>query len=94
MGVFMQGNNINEIHSEVITLFARKKLTITNVKTVDYFSDKVLKLSVLGKTLTVTGSDIKITSFTQTTGQFSADGNFISISFDGEKTPFLKRIFK
>ncbi len=90
----MQNNTQNLVQNETITLLGRKKLTITSVKTVDFFSDKVLKLSILGKNLTVNGSDIKITSFNQSTGQFSADGNFVSITFDAEKKPLLKRIFK
>ena len=90
----MQNNSQNLCQNEEITLLCRKKLTINGVKTVDYFSDKVLKLSLLGKNLTITGSEIKVNSFNQSTGQFSADGNFISITFDGEKKTLLKRIFK
>lgn len=81
-------------NEERLTLDARKKLTLTNVNSVDGFSDRELKLTVSGKKVDIKGQNIKITAFNNVSGNFTADGEFIEIKFGGAKTPIVKRIFK
>ena len=86
----MQNNDKNE----VLTVENRKKVTLSCVQTVDGFSDKVLKTTVNGKTLTINGKNIKITSFNETTGVLTAVGEFDEIKYQSAKVPLLKRVFK
>ena len=86
----MQNNDKNE----VLTVENRKKITLSCVQTVDSFSDKVLKTTVNGKTLTISGKNIKITAFNETTGVLSAIGEFDEIKYESAKVPLFKRVFK
>ena len=42
----------------------------------------------------ISGEGIKISAFNKASGNLTAEGNFTNIKFGGEKTKFVKRIFK
>ncbi len=79
---------------EILSLCSRKKLSLTMVESVDFFSDKELKLTVLKRRILINGSNIKIVSYNEQSGNFSASGDFTKISYEGEKISFMKKIFK
>ena len=82
----------NEI--EKLLLEGRKRLQMTAVDAVEGFSEQSLKLLVKGNKVIISGRNIKITAFNKQSGNLSAEGEFTDVKFDGEKQPFLKRIFK
>ena len=77
-----------------ITLESRKNLAISGVDSVDSFTDGILKLTVVGTRLLVSGSNIKIQSFNKETGNLLAVGQFNEIKYQTAKIPFHKRVFK
>ena len=79
---------------EKIVLEGRKKLSVSNVESVDGFTSQWLKLTVGGQTLLVTGENIKITAFNKANGNLTADGTFLEIKYNAKKQPLLKRLFK
>ena len=84
----------NLIENEVLTLENQKRIVLTSVLSVDGFSPEILKLTVNGKKVVITGNNIKITSFNKSSGDFRAEGDFVKISYEGKKVPVLKKIFK
>ena len=79
---------------EKLCLESRKVLNLTAVQTVDGFTEQCLKLTINGNKVIISGEGIKISAFNKTTGNLTAEGNFTNIKFGGEKTKFMKRIFK
>ncbi len=84
----------NQTEADKLVLEGRKKLSMTGVESVNSFSENFLKLSVAGKTVSVTGENIKIDVFNKATGSLSATGLFNEIKYNVQKQPFIKRIFK
>lgn len=80
--------------SEVLTLSARRRLTMTCVSSVDGFSDSSLKLTVGKKRVVIFGAGIKIISYDNAKGVFTADGNFYKITYGGEAGSLVKKLFK
>lgn len=72
----------------------RKRLSMTGVDSVDGFSEQILKLSVEGSKVIITGENIKINSFNKSTGNLSAEGHFNSVKYENRKEPLIKRILK
>jgi len=90
----MEQSNVNQVDLPKLCLDAQKKLNMSGVTAVDSFSENVLKLTVSGNRVTVSGDNIKITSFSKSTGSLTADGHFTSIKYEGSKSPIVKRLFK
>ncbi|MBR5191997.1 MAG: YabP/YqfC family sporulation protein [Clostridia bacterium] len=82
------------INVEKVLIEGRKKLSVSNVESVDGFTSQWLKLTVSGSTLLVTGENIKITAFNKANGNLTADGNFLEVKYNHKKQPLLKRLFK
>lgn len=77
-----------------LTLEGQKRLNMSGVDSVDGFSEQLLKLTVGGSKVIVSGNGIKITAYSKGTGNLTADGKITSIKYDYKKSPFLKRVFK
>ncbi len=76
-----------------IELIQKKALTVSGVESVVSFSEAKIMLALLGgERMSVIGSGLKITGFSKQSGAFSAEGEFIGISY-GAKS-FAARIFK
>ena len=84
----MQEQNVS------LCLEARKKLSMTGVSSVDGFSEQHLKLTVGDNKVYILGNNIKITSYNNASGAFSADGEFIEIKYGIKKDNIIKRMFK
>lgn len=78
--------------NSVFTLEGQKKLTMTNVESVDSFSDTVILLTVSGKKVTIAGEKLKILTFSQGNGSFAAVGEVHSVKFGAAKK--LSKLFK
>ena len=76
-----------------VILEQRKNLTVNGVESVNSFSEAkiVLQLTV-GEKLTIVGSRLKITGFVKASGTFTAEGEFVGVSYGGKS--FAARIFK
>ncbi len=87
----MQENNV---YNGNINLINRKTLSMTNIISVDAFSENLLKLSCGNSKVLILGKNLKITAFNNSTGVFNAEGLIDEIKFNATKTSFIKRLFK
>ena len=77
-------------------LSEHRLLTVTGVKAVPTFTDKLITVELEGETLSVTGHDLVVKGLDLETGRFSAAGWVTSMRYSTAPDPssFLKRIFK
>lgn len=78
----------------ILTVENRKKISYTGVESVDAFSDTSIRLTVLGKSVRIDGTHLKILSFSQGSGAFTAIGEVSSVRFGGGAKSRLARLFK
>lgn len=71
-----------------------KKITATQIASVDSFSDKQLVLTYSGGRIVVIGSDMKITNFSKSSGAFAATGNIISVRYAAKGSSLKQKLFK
>ena len=79
-----------------LQLSVHRLLTVTGVKAVPTFTDKLITVELEGETLSVTGHDLVVKGLDLETGRFSAAGWVTSMRYSTAPDPssFLKRIFK
>lgn len=79
-----------------LQLSEHRLLTVTGVKAVPTFTDKLITIELEGETLSVTGHDLVVKGLDLETGRFSAAGWVTSMRYSTAPDPssFLKRIFK
>lgn len=79
-----------------LQLSEHRLLTVTGVKAVPAFTDKLITVELEGETLSVTGHDLVVKGLDLETGRFSAAGWVTSMRYSTAPDPssFLKRIFK
>lgn len=82
----------NEQH--ILTVENCKRITATGIQSVDAFSATQLILSYGGGRIVVSGSEMKITSFSKTNGQFSASGVITAVKYAGKAVGFKQKLFK
>ena len=76
-----------------VLLEQKKSLTVNGVESVTAFSDVKIVLALLGgERMQVLGSGLKITGFSKTSGTFTAEGEFLGVSYGGKS--FVAKIFK
>ena len=76
-----------------IELEQRKSLTVSGVESVSSFSEAKIVLSLFGgDRMSIVGTGLKITGFSKTSGSFTAEGEFIGLSYGGKS--LASRIFK
>lgn len=80
------------IHS--IDIEQCKKITATLIESVDSFSDRQIVLSYANGKIVVVGANMKITSFSKSSGCFSAVGEIISVRYVGKGLSFKGKLFK
>ena len=83
-----------EINQSVLTIEDRKKIVMTGVSSVDSFSETLINLTVNGKRVLITGNKLKVLSFSQGSGNFSANGEVTQVKYGGTKGKLLSRLFK
>ena len=80
-------------NKHLISLEQRKNLTVSGVESVSSFSEVKIVLKLLdGSRLSILGAGLKITGFSKTSGEFTAEGEFMGLSYGGKS--FASRIFK
>ena len=84
----------NVIESYKLILENRKKLNMTNVSSVDSYSEQVLKLSVRDSKVIINGEKLKIEAYNKSSGNLIVDGTINEIRFNVNKPPLVKRLFK
>ncbi|MGN0804342.1 MAG: YabP/YqfC family sporulation protein [Candidatus Coproplasma sp.] len=84
---------MEQTEGHIISIENRKKFTATQIQSVDSFSSNQLVLSYSGGRIVVTGSDLKITSFSKSNGSFVATGNINGVRYT-QKGAGLKKLFK
>lgn len=84
----------NETVQSVLTIEQQKKITMTGVESVDAFSDNAISLTVGGKKVQISGSGLKVLSFSKGSGNFSASGQVNGVKFGAGKGKGLQRLFK
>ena len=74
----------------------RNKLSLSAVSDVVNFDDETIILVTDLGNLTIKGNGLHIISFDTSTGELSAEGEFIALVYtnDGRKENFFKRVFK
>lgn len=87
-------NQLNQVNSDKLELMGRKRLAMSGVDAVDGYSEQMLRLTVSGSKVKITGDKIKITAFNKATGTLMADGIFNEIKYNAAKIPFIKRVFR
>ncbi len=76
-----------------LQLEQKKNLTVSGVESVAAFSEvKILLVLLGGGRMSIVGSGLKITSFSKTSGSFTAEGDFTGVSYGGKSV--AARIFK
>ena len=71
-----------------------KRVTATQITSVDGFSDKQIILSYAGGRIVVSGNGMKIVNFSKTGGNFSAVGEIFSARYTGKAVGFKQKLFK
>lgn len=85
---------MENIQLETLSLENQKKLNMTHVESVDGFSEQSLKLTVVGKKVTIIGERIKIVAYNKSNGVLVAEGLFNEIKYQYKKQPLIKRLLK
>jgi len=71
----------------------KKSITINGVESVVAFSETKILLALLdGERMNVTGSNLKITGFSKTSGTFTAEGLIVGIAYGGKS--LVSKLFK
>ena len=83
-----------ESQGQNITIESCKRVTATEITSVDSFSDKQIILSYANGRIVVQGSGMKIVNFSKSTGAFSATGDITSARYMQKGISFRQRLFK
>lgn len=71
-----------------LTVEGQKKITMSGVESVNSFSPAQINLTISGGKATITGSDLKITNFSKSSGAFAATGNVYGVRYNARGGKF------
>ncbi len=84
---------MNEAHN--LTVEGQKRVLATAVAEVNAFSDREIKLTLVGgKKLVILGQNMKISHFQKESGQFIADGEILGVKYLGTSQNLFRRLVK
>lgn len=84
---------MQETNKHSVLIEQRKNITVSAVESVVAFSEVKIILTLQGGgRMIVLGTGLKITSFSKTSGSFTAEGSVTGVSYGGKN--FAARIFK
>ena len=75
----------------ILTVEKKGRITFSGVESVDAFSDTGIRLTAAGQKVKIEGSKLKVLSFSEGSGNFTASGEVTSIKYGGGG---LKKLFK
>ncbi|MBQ1942850.1 MAG: YabP/YqfC family sporulation protein [Clostridia bacterium] len=78
----------------LLTVAGQRRITLSGATSVDGFSETEISLSLPDGKLTVLGEHLKILSFNEENGSFTAEGKVLSVRYAGRKQPLLKKLIK
>ena len=77
-----------------LTIESCKRVSATEIVSVDSFSDKQIVLSYANGRIVVQGSGMKIVNFSKSTGAFSATGDIISARYIAKGMGLKQKLFR
>ena len=84
---------MQEVIKHTVELGQRKNISVSGVETVSAFSEVRIALTLKdGEKMYIVGTELKISAFSKTSGQFLAEGQITGISYGGKS--FASKIFK
>ena len=84
---------MQENYQHSVSIEQRKKLSVSGVESVAAFSEVKIVLALGGgERMQVAGSGLKITGFSKASGQFTAEGTILGVSYGGKS--FAAKLFK
>lgn len=83
-----------ESQGQNITIESCKRVTATEITSIDSFSDKQIVLSYANGRIVVQGSGMKIVNFSKSTGAFSATGTIYGARYLQKGVGLKQRLFK
>lgn len=78
----------------ILTIEQQRRITFSGVDSVDAFSETAINLTVLGKKVRIEGAHLKVLSFSEGSGNFTASGEVTLVKYGGAKGRALQRLFK
>ena len=85
---------MQEANKSILTVEMQKKITMTGVDSVDGFSETEIRLTVGGKRVRISGSKLKVTAFSQGSGNFTATGEVARVQYGAARGKFFQRLFR
>lgn len=83
-----------ENQGQNITIESCKRITATEITSVDSFSDKQIILSYSNGRIVVQGNGMKIVNFSKSTGAFSATGEIIGARYVSKGSSLKQKLFR
>ena len=84
---------MEQAEGHTLTIENRKRITATQIDAVNSFSASQIVLQYQGGKIVVSGSDMKITAFSKSSGQFTAQGSIDGVKY-AHSGSGLKGLFK
>ena len=84
---------MEQAEGHVLTIENRKRVTATQIEAVNSFSSSQIVLQYQGGKIVVGGSDMKITGFSKSSGQFTAQGTIDGVKYSHASSG-IKGLFK
>lgn len=85
---------MEQSEGHIVTIENRKRLTATQIDAVEAFSATQIVLNYAGGKIVVSGSEMKITQFSKSTGSFAASGVFGAVKYAQKGGSLKQRLFK
>ncbi len=80
------------VHS--LTIENNKRVTASAINSVEAFSQKSITLNMENSKIIITGDDLKIVSFSESSKIFSAVGKILGIKYVASHAQAIKKLFR
>ncbi len=85
---------MEQSEQHVLNIENCKRITASGIISVDNFSPSSLSLTYSGGRIIISGSELKITAFSKTNGQFTATGTVSGVKYAGKAVGLKQKLFK